>query len=86
MATYLGEVRFWQTSADAAQAFLEGYEAVRPLQRWKRAALPALEAARHLQALGTPALNVNEWGSAYLSDRLIDGLLEAIHHTATGLG
>jgi Ser/Thr protein kinase RdoA (MazF antagonist) len=77
VATYRGEVRFWQASPAAEEAFLSGYEAVRPLADWERAALPLLEAARHIQALGTRAIHVNEWGRAYLSDRMIDTLLDA---------
>ena len=81
VATYLGEVRFWEAPASAAEAFLAGYEALRPLAEWERAALPLLEAARHIQAMGTPAMHVNEWGRAYLSDRMIDTLLEAIRQS-----
>jgi Ser/Thr protein kinase RdoA (MazF antagonist) len=78
VATYLGEVRFWSASPAAADGFLAGYEEVRTLLRWEREALPLFEAARHIHALGTPALRVNEWGRSYLSDRMIDILLDGV--------
>ena len=78
VATYLGEVRFWNAAPAAANEFLAGYEEVRTLLNWEREALPLFEAARHIHALGTPALHVNEWGRSYLSDRMIDILLDNI--------
>jgi Ser/Thr protein kinase RdoA (MazF antagonist) len=78
LATYRGEVRFWDAPPAAADAFLAGYEEVRPLESWERAAIPLFEAARHIHSLGTPALMVNEWGSAYLSDRMVDTLLTCV--------
>jgi Ser/Thr protein kinase RdoA (MazF antagonist) len=88
VATYLGEVRFWNASPIVAEAFLTGYEEVRPLAEWERAALPIFEAARHIFSLGVPAAHVNEWGSSYLSDRMIDDLLGVLrrslaHHLHT---
>jgi Ser/Thr protein kinase RdoA (MazF antagonist) len=71
-------VRFWDASASVAEAFLAGYEEIRPLAVWERAALPVLQAARHIHGLGTPAMYVDLWGSAYLSDRMIDVLIGAI--------
>ena len=78
VATYLGEVRFWSASPAAADGFLAGYEEVRTLLTWEREALLLFEAARHIHALGTPALHVNEWGRSYLSDRMIDILLDNV--------
>ncbi len=78
VATYLGEVRFWNASPVTADGFLAGYEEVRPLLDWERKSLPLFEAARHIHALGTPALHVNEWGRSYLSDRMIDILLDSV--------
>lgn len=75
IATYLWEVRFWGTSEAAAQAFLDGYRKERPLAGWEQEALALFVAARGLVALGTPALHADIWGSAYLSDRLIDNML-----------
>jgi hypothetical protein len=45
-----------------------------------------LEAARHAFGLGIPALHVDEWGSAYLSDRMIDVLLGAIRQSLAEAG
>jgi Ser/Thr protein kinase RdoA (MazF antagonist) len=78
IATYLGEVQFWDASASVADAFLAGYEEIRPLAAWERTALPVLQAARHIHSLGTPAMFVDLWGSAYLSDRMIDVLVGAV--------
>jgi Ser/Thr protein kinase RdoA (MazF antagonist) len=78
IATYLGEVRFWDASPAVAEAFVAGYEEVRQLAEWERVALPLLEAARHVFSLGIPAMHVNEWGSSYLSDRMIDALLSVL--------
>jgi Ser/Thr protein kinase RdoA (MazF antagonist) len=81
VATYLWEVRFWQTPWEAARAFLDGYQEVRPLAGWEEDALPVFETARGIVALGTPALHADTWGSAYLSDRLIERLLVGIRQS-----
>jgi Ser/Thr protein kinase RdoA (MazF antagonist) len=81
VATYLGEVRFWDAPVAVAKAFLAGYEEVRPLADWERSTLPFLEAARHVFSLGVPAMHVNEWGSSYLSDQMIDALLGALRRS-----
>lgn len=81
VATYLWEVGFWQTPWEAARAFLDGYQAVRPLAGWEAEALPVFETARGIVALGTPALHADTWGSAYLSDRLIERLLAGIRQS-----
>jgi Ser/Thr protein kinase RdoA (MazF antagonist) len=83
VATYLGEVRFWDASPAIAEGFVAGYEEIRPLERWERAALPIFESARHIFALGVPAAHVNEWGSSYLSDRMIDALLDVLRRSLT---
>ena len=86
LATYLGEVRFWRADPACAEAFLAGYEEVRPLVDWERAAITHFEVARLVQSLGTPAENVNEWGSSYLSDRMIDTLLGNIRDCLGAIG
>jgi Ser/Thr protein kinase RdoA (MazF antagonist) len=78
IATYLGEVTYWDAGAAVAEAFVAGYEEVRPMAEWERSAIPLFEAARHIHSFGTPAAKVNEWGSAYLSDQMIDTLLDGI--------
>jgi hypothetical protein len=74
----LGEVWFWSAPPAAADGFLAGYEEVRTLLDWERETLPLFEAARHIHALGTPAVHLNEWGRSYLSDRMIGILLDNI--------
>ncbi len=81
IATYLGEVRFWDASPAVGSAFLAGYEEVRRLAEWEKAALPVFETARHIFGLGVPAEHVNEWGSSYLSDRLIDAIMGALRRS-----
>jgi Ser/Thr protein kinase RdoA (MazF antagonist) len=78
-----------QVTPDGEVALLDfdaGYEEVRPLAGWERAALPVLQAARHVFGLGIPALHVDEWGSAYLSDRMIDVLLGAVRQSLAEAG
>ncbi len=77
VATYLGEARYFRAGVAVAEAFQAGYEEVRPLQGWEKAALADLEAARHIFALSVPAQNVNEWGSAYL-DPIVDRMLDLV--------
>jgi Ser/Thr protein kinase RdoA (MazF antagonist) len=78
IATYRGEVQFGEASASVADAFLAGYEEIRPLAAREQPALPVLQAARHVYSLGIPAMFVDQWGSSYLSDRMIDVLVGAI--------
>jgi Ser/Thr protein kinase RdoA (MazF antagonist) len=78
IATYLMEVDWWETSPQAGQAFLDEYQQVRPLSDGEIAALPSLEAARAIAALGTPAREVNVWGSAYLSPAMVDRTLAVV--------
>lgn len=84
VATFLGEMRFWQAQVGNREAFIAGYEAVRPLVEWEKA-LPTLEAVRHIASLGTPAQYVNEWGAAYLTDSLIDNLIACIQQASNDI-
>jgi Ser/Thr protein kinase RdoA (MazF antagonist) len=63
---------------EAMQAFLEGYEQIRPLSDTERGWLPLFRAARNIFELGIPALNAYHWGSAYLSDREVDTALDSL--------
>jgi Ser/Thr protein kinase RdoA (MazF antagonist) len=83
IASYLKEVRFWQAPEEASHAFLEGYEKVRPVTEDERETIPMFEVARCIFSLGFPAIRVNEWGSSYLADRMIDMLLQLIKQTMT---
>lgn len=81
VATYLNELRFWEAAPELAGIFVEAYQEVRPLAAWELAALPALEAARTIFALGIPARHVNEWGNAYLSERMVATMLNQIQQS-----
>jgi Ser/Thr protein kinase RdoA (MazF antagonist) len=66
LASYLLTVRGSKDEQAFGEAFLSGYSAVRPLAAHEHALLPLFEAVRALLEIGTPALHVNLWGSAYL--------------------
>ena len=86
IATYLSEVAYWETPASAREAFMAGYASVRPLSLDEEASLPALEATRAIASLGTPAREVNIWGSAYLSDAMIERTLAIVRERLAQLG
>jgi Ser/Thr protein kinase RdoA (MazF antagonist) len=66
------------------QAFLAGYEVIRPLSAIERDMLPVLGAARAVFDIGVKAANVPHWGSAHLHAYLnqmlaqLQGYLERI--------
>jgi Ser/Thr protein kinase RdoA (MazF antagonist) len=66
IASYLLTVRGGKDEQPFAEAFLAGYRAVRPLAAHEQRLLPLFEAVRALLEIGTPARQVNLWGSAYL--------------------
>ncbi|MFL5801398.1 MAG: phosphotransferase enzyme family protein [Roseiflexaceae bacterium] len=66
IASYLCAIRGTADEGEYADAFLAGYCEVRALSAWEQAALPLIEAARAIFALGVPAIEVDQWGSAYL--------------------
>lgn len=63
---------------DAARAFLEGYESVRPLLPEERAALGWLQIANKIWILGTAASLSNTFGSLLTSGWLFDQVLEFV--------
>jgi Ser/Thr protein kinase RdoA (MazF antagonist) len=65
-ASYLLTIRGSPSEQAFAEAFLSGYSAIRPLAAQEYALLPLFEAVRAILQIGTPALHVNLWGSAYL--------------------
>lgn len=76
LASFLSEIAFWNMPQATIDAFWNGYESLRPLSSAERESVTVFEAARNIFAFGTPAEHINEWGSVYLSDRLIDRLLK----------
>jgi Ser/Thr protein kinase RdoA (MazF antagonist) len=66
IASYLLTIRSDPNEQPFADAFLSGYTAVRPLAAQEYALLPLFEAVRAILEIGTPALHINLWGSAYL--------------------
>jgi len=86
LASYLAELRYWQAADGTARAFLDEYQRIRPLAAWELAALPALEAARTIFTLGIPAQHVDVWGSAYLTDRMVDTMLDGIRQSMSHIG
>jgi Ser/Thr protein kinase RdoA (MazF antagonist) len=63
------------------EAFLEGYQTVRGLTAAERAAIPWFQIMQSIWVLGLRADYVNEWGSALLSDRLVNHILTFIKQT-----
>ena len=78
VATYFTEVMYWKAPEGNAEAFLKGYQEIRPLRDWELQAIPAFAAARNIFSLGTPSLHINEWGSASFPDSRIDLVLDCI--------
>ncbi len=70
-------------TAEAQQAFLAGYQEIRPLGEAEIGWLPLFEAARHIFSLGIPAMNAHHWGSVALSDRNIDDALQSLRRCLT---
>jgi len=81
LASYLAELRYWRAADGTARVFLDEYQRIRPLANWELATLPALEAARTIFTLGIPAQHVDVWGSAYLTDRMVDTMLEGVRQS-----
>jgi Ser/Thr protein kinase RdoA (MazF antagonist) len=78
---YLRELDYWQARPSLVTTFLESYQQIRPLADWELAALPIIKAATTVLSYGTPALNVNEWGSSYLSDSLVNTLTKSLQRS-----
>ncbi|HSH79081.1 MAG TPA: phosphotransferase [Herpetosiphonaceae bacterium] len=66
VASYLLTIRGDPQEDRLADAFLAGYTSTRPLMPQEYARLPLFEAIRAIFEIGTPAHNVDHWGSAYL--------------------
>jgi Ser/Thr protein kinase RdoA (MazF antagonist) len=83
IASFLAEIRFWNMGQAMNNVFVEGYESIRRLDTSEHETIPVFEAARNVHSFGTPAEHINEWGSVYLSDRLIDSLLKSLQASLT---
>lgn len=66
VASYLLTIRGDPQEQAFAEAFLAGYSAVRPLAEREYGLLALFETVRAMLKIGTPALQVNLWDSAYL--------------------
>jgi len=85
LASYLLTIRGTPNEQPFAEAFLAGYTAVRPLPAHEYRLLPLFEAVRGMLEIGTPALHVNLWGSAYLESffaQSLDRLKRAMQQLA----
>jgi Ser/Thr protein kinase RdoA (MazF antagonist) len=65
VASYLLTIRNTPQEREFEKAFLDGYEEIRPLAREEKMALPLFEAIRAIFSIGTPAMNIEHWGSQY---------------------
>ena len=66
VASYLAVIRDLPEEQESEQAFLRGYQQIRPLDGVEKRALPVFEAVRAILSIGIPAMNIPHWGSAYL--------------------
>jgi Ser/Thr protein kinase RdoA (MazF antagonist) len=80
IASYLLTIRGDPNEQRFAEAFLAGYTAVRSLAAGEYPLLPLFEAVRAILEIGTPALNVNLWGRAYL-DSFFDQSVERLRRS-----
>lgn len=74
IASYLIVIRGLADELALEQAFLNGYQEVRPLTEIEQEMMPVFEAIRAIFSIGVPAMNVNQWGSAYLYAFLDDSM------------
>jgi Ser/Thr protein kinase RdoA (MazF antagonist) len=66
IASYLLTIRGDPNEQVFAEGFLSGYTFIRPVAAHEYPLLPLFEAVRAIFEIGTPALNVDHWGRAYL--------------------
>jgi Ser/Thr protein kinase RdoA (MazF antagonist) len=85
IASYLAVIRGLPDEVELADAFINGYEQVRPITSVERETLPAFEAVRVIFSIGVPALNVSHWGSAYLHT-FLDQSLEQLREQMKRIG
>jgi Ser/Thr protein kinase RdoA (MazF antagonist) len=85
IASYLLTIRGGPNEQEFAEAFLSGYSAIRPLTAHEYGLLPLFEAVRAILEIGTPALHVNLWGSAYLESFFAQSL-DRLKHSMQQVG
>lgn len=86
VATFFNEIGYWGMGEDAENAFLAGYETLRPLASAEKAMIPILGAARCIWALGNAAAHVDTWGShLYLGARVVEGELNSLRRNLARL-
>lgn len=78
LAAFRALARLDRIPAQVGAAFLEGYEAERPLTAYERDVLPLLRATYHIWRIGLHGAHVNEWGSARLGEGAIDAMLDDV--------
>lgn len=72
------EQRFRQLPEVITESFLEGYNAIRPINDAEAALLPLFSAARSIWLMGQQATHVDEWGSLEFSEQVINQHLDGI--------
>jgi Ser/Thr protein kinase RdoA (MazF antagonist) len=72
VATYLHAVQEQRSRESSGQAFLAGYQAVRPLAEWELAAIPLFVAVRGLFRLGSWGWRIDEWGTSALPENAVE--------------
>jgi Ser/Thr protein kinase RdoA (MazF antagonist) len=80
IASFLITLKGTKEQGIYGQAFLDGYNGIRPLAKVEQDAIPLFEAARAIFSIGIPAMNVYHWGKAAVLTWL-DGYLEQVEHS-----
>jgi Ser/Thr protein kinase RdoA (MazF antagonist) len=80
VASYLLTIRNTPQEREFEKAFLEGYEEIRPLASEEKKALALFEAIRAIFSIGTPAMNIEHWGSQYFY-AFVDNNLAALRRS-----
>jgi Ser/Thr protein kinase RdoA (MazF antagonist) len=86
VATYLHVVEERRLPEASGQAFQAGYESVRRLHDWERAAIPLFVAVREIFRLGNWGWRIAEWGTSALTDEALDRHLARIADGVDRLG
>lgn len=79
VSSFLNETTYWQMGQKIEQAFLQGYQQVRPISHVDQRTIPLLGAARIIYSMSVAAAHVNTWGSkAYLSPTTLEGMMRVL--------
>ena len=79
VASFLNEAIYWQMGEKVEQAFIKGYQQVRPISNEDQRTISLLGAARIIYSMSVAAAHVNTWGSKpYLLPDTLEGMLRVL--------